>query len=410
MDVRYQLRDRIGVGGMSVVWRAHDEVLGRDVAVKVLSATAAPDPAQLGRIRLEARAAAGLRHPNIVEVYDYGESSGGPYVVMELVEGETLADVLAREALPWRTAVLVCAQVAAALAAAHARGVVHRDVKPGNVMVTAAGVKLLDFGISAAAGAVDETDGEVLGTPAYLAPERLDGGPVRPASDVYGLGLLLHRALAGRMPWRASTVTEMVRAHVYTEPAPLPRIDGLPPEVADLARRCLAKRPEDRPDAAEAARVLGTAAGLAPLLPAPGPATGEDVATVAVRPPLTRRRRAALLAAAVVVPAVAAASAMWPSESPVPVRAEAAAPATSAAGPVAPKCAVRSSCTSQAAPSPAPKRTQRDVRAVTPVIRTAAVVKPAKPPQAHEPAKKPKKPKEPKKPKKPKKAGGAKKR
>src|SRR5690242_13582468 len=96
VDVRYQLRDRIGVGGMSVVWRAHDEVLGRDVAVKVLSAVAAPDPAQLGRIRLEARAAAGLRHPNIVEVYDYGESSGGPYVVMELVEGETLASVLAR--------------------------------------------------------------------------------------------------------------------------------------------------------------------------------------------------------------------------------------------------------------------------------------------------------------------------
>ncbi|MGA5298516.1 serine/threonine-protein kinase [Nucisporomicrobium flavum] len=404
MDVRYQLLDRIGVGGMSVVWRAHDEVLGRDVAIKVLSAAAAPDPAQLGRIRLEARAAAGLRHPNIVGVYDYGESSGEPYIVMELVEGETLSSVLARQALPWRTAVLICSQVAAALAAAHARGVVHRDVKPGNVMVTSDGVKLLDFGISAAAGAVDEMDGEVLGTPAYLAPERLDGGPVRPASDVYGLGLLLHRSLAGRMPWHAATVTEMVRAHVYTEPGPLPRLPGLPPEVADLSRRCLAKRPEDRPDAAEAARVLTEAAGLAPLTLVPGRGDEEDPATVAMRPPLTRRRRAALLAAAVVVPAVAAASAMWPSGGPAPAPAE-AAPATSAAGPAPRHCAVRNACEPKGDTAPVSKQTRRDVRTSTPIIRTAAVVKPAKPTRVHEPAEKPKKPQAPKKPKAPKPVG-----
>ncbi len=245
------------------MWRAHDLVLGRDVAVKMLAAGGHRPP----RVRLESRAAAGLRHPHIVEVHDYGEAVDGagrarPYVVMELVEGRSLDDLLAGRSLPWQAAARICAQVAAALAAAHARGVVHRDVKPGNVMVTPAGAKLVDFGISAAAGAVDEADGEVLGTPAYLAPERLDGGPVRVASDVYALGLLLYRALAGRLPWTGSTVIEMVGNHLYAAPAPLPRIDGLPPLVADLCRRCLAKRPEDRPTAAGAARILGAAAGL----------------------------------------------------------------------------------------------------------------------------------------------------
>jgi serine/threonine-protein kinase len=266
VDDRYRLRERLGVGGMSEVWRAHDQVLARDVAVKVLAPGAPADPQRPARIRLEARAAAGLRHPNIVEVYDYGEATDGagqarPYVVMELVEGPTLDDLLKNRALPWAAATRICAQVAAALAAAHARGVVHRDVKPGNVMVTPDGVKLVDFGISAAAGAVDETDGEVLGTPAYLAPERLDGGPVRVATDVYALGLLLYRALAGRLPWTGSTVTQMVGNHLYVDPAPLPRIAGLPSRVAELVRRCLAKRPQDRPTAAEAARILGAAVG-----------------------------------------------------------------------------------------------------------------------------------------------------
>ncbi|MEV4640008.1 serine/threonine-protein kinase [Actinoplanes sp. NPDC049548] len=342
MDLRYELRERIGVGGMSVVWRAHDEVLGRDVAIKVLSAAAAPDPAQLGRIRLEARAAAGLRHPHIVDVYDYGETPGEPplpYVVMELVEGRTLADLIAQDGLPWRTAVPICAQVAAALAAAHARGVVHRDVKPGNVMVTATGAKLLDFGISAAAGAADETDGEVLGTPAYLAPERLDGGPVRPATDVYGLGLLLYRALAGRMPWQAGTVTEMVRAHLYAEPGPLPPIDGLPSHVAELCRRCLQKDPRKRPSAAEAAEVLAEAAGLTPL---PVPAAGAD--TVPIRRPLRWRR---LVGAAAAVVAVGAAALFWSVQGPDPVRggatpaAAAAEPTVAAGAPAQPRCAVR---------------------------------------------------------------------
>ena len=226
---RYRLLDWLGTGGMSVVWRAHDDVLDRAVAVKVLSSHVAASPGLLDRIRTEARSAARLRHPNVVEVYDYGETADRlPYVVMELVDGRSLAEVLRRGPLPWRAAVTIGAQVAAALAAAHARGIVHRDVKPSNVMVAAGGVKLVDFGISATAGEADGIGGQVYGTPAYLAPERIAGGVVRPATDVYALGLLLYLALAGRLPWSASTTTQMLQAHVYAEPGRLPPVPGCP--------------------------------------------------------------------------------------------------------------------------------------------------------------------------------------
>lgn len=259
---RYQLLDRLGAGGMSVVWRASDAVLGREVAVKVLSAEVSADPALLNQLYAEARAAAGLRHANVVSVYDYGEAAGLPYVVMELVEGRPVNALLSAGPLPWPVAILIAAQVAAALAAAHSRGIVHRDVKPANVMVTANGVKLVDFGISAAAGDHDGDPGLLLGTPAYLAPERLAGGLVRPATDVYALGLLLYMMLAGRLPWQASTTTEMLRAHWYQEPAPLPPVPGLPAEVAALCHRCLAKAPEDRPSAEAVAQALAETAGL----------------------------------------------------------------------------------------------------------------------------------------------------
>ncbi|GLZ02098.1 serine/threonine-protein kinase [Actinoplanes sp. NBRC 103695] len=259
----------LGSGGMSVVWRAEDELLGREVAVKVLSADVSADPASLHRLYAEARAAAGLRHDNVVEVYDYGETGVNgvpmPYVVMELVEGRPLSALLSAGPLPWRLAMLVGAQVAAALAAAHDRGVVHRDVKPANVMVAADGVKLVDFGISAAVGDLDTVAGRIFGTPAYLAPERLSSGMVRPATDVYALGLLLYLMLAGRLPWNASTTTQMLIAHRYRDPAALPAVADLPAEVVDLIRRCLAKNPSDRPPAVAAARILRKAAGLPAL-------------------------------------------------------------------------------------------------------------------------------------------------
>ncbi|WBB92869.1 serine/threonine-protein kinase [Verrucosispora sp. WMMC514] len=270
---RYRLIEQLGAGGMSVVWRGYDEVLGRQVAVKVLASRLASDRAFRHRIRIEAQAAARLCHPNITNVYDYGESVQVgltvPYVVMELIDGGPLTARLARDGrLPWREAVTVAAEVASALATAHARGVVHRDVTPGNVMLTATGVKVVDFGISALVGESEKgPDGTLLGTPAYLAPERLDNGQVSPATDVYAVGLLLYRMLTGRLPWQADTTTQMLRAHMYREPEPMPDVPDLPASVAALVHRCLAKRPADRPATAELARVLAEAAGKVPTVP-----------------------------------------------------------------------------------------------------------------------------------------------
>ncbi len=298
---RYRLIEPVGEGGMSVVWRAHDEVLDRQVAVKVLAASAV-DSAARARILTEAQAAARLAHPHITSVHDYGETRDDgdlvPYVVMELVSGPTLAERLKADRLPVRTAVLIAAQVASALAAAHARGLVHRDVKPSNVILSAAGAKVVDFGLAAVAGDTTESEEQVIwGTPAYLAPERLTTGEVVPASDVYALGLLLYRMLAGGPPWKADTITQMLRAHEYAEPAPLPALEGIhasatPGEptidaqsVADICQRCLAKQPQDRPSAGEVATVLNDALGasvMADVLAMPGMAIEPDT-PIAIR-------------------------------------------------------------------------------------------------------------------------------
>jgi hypothetical protein len=274
---RYRLVERLGAGGMSVVWRGFDEVLGRQVAVKVLPPSTSADPSFRRRLRAEAQAAARLSHPHITNVYDYGEATTVdgepvPYVVMELVDGESLAAVLSRvRTLPWNTAVRISADVAAALAAAHARGIVHRDVTPANVMLTSSGAKVVDFGISALIGENDtDPDGSLLGTPAYLAPERLEGGQVSPATDVYAVGLLVYRMLIGQLPWDVGTTTALLRAHQYTEPEPLPPVDGLPSEVDALIGRCLEKRPADRPPTAEVAHVLAGIAAGAPPAPVSG--------------------------------------------------------------------------------------------------------------------------------------------
>ncbi|SCL14199.1 serine/threonine-protein kinase [Micromonospora inyonensis] len=270
---RYRLIEQIGAGGMSVVWRGYDEVLGRQVAVKVLASRLASDRSFRHRIRTEAQSAARLVHPHITNVYDYGESEQVgltvPYVVMELVDGPPLTARLGRDrSLPWREALAIAAETAAALATAHARGVVHRDVTPGNVMLTATGVKVVDFGISALVGESEKgPDGTLLGTPAYLAPERLENGQVSPATDVYAVGLLLYRMLTGRLPWEANTTTQMLRAHMHTDPEPMPPVPGLPDDVVELVRRCLAKRPEDRPSSVELARTLAEAAGVAAVVP-----------------------------------------------------------------------------------------------------------------------------------------------
>jgi serine/threonine-protein kinase len=264
---------------MSVVWRAFDDVLQRPVAVKVLAGELASDPGLREAIRREAQAAARLAHPHIAGVYDYGESTvdGGepnPFVVMELVSGEPLSSLLAGGArLPWRQAAGICAQIAAGLSEAHAHGVVHRDVKPGNVMVGRSGAKVVDFGISALVGECDlDEDGQLLGTPAYVAPERLDGGRAVTASDVWAVGVLLHRALTGKLPWSVETPQELMATHRNPEPAPLTDLDDLtdvPPEVLRACRECLSRDPARRPRSAALARTLGQASGVVVAFPNP---------------------------------------------------------------------------------------------------------------------------------------------
>jgi eukaryotic-like serine/threonine-protein kinase len=282
---RYRLEERLGGGGMSVVWRAYDEVLGRRVAVKVVAGRHANEALARERIRTEARAAAQLNHPHLTKLVDHSDAGSTPYLVMELLEGQTLARRMRAGRLPVRTALEICAQVADALAAAHASGVVHRDIKPGNVMLTPDGATILDFGIAAFVEESDDSAGwpgaapedRIWGTAAYVAPERLTQRRVLPASDVYALGVLLYRALTGRRPWPATGRAEMLAAHVSVEPAPLPTEAGVPPEVAELCRRCLAKDPRQRPTAREAATVLAAAA----LHPA---AAAADVAAVRLVP------------------------------------------------------------------------------------------------------------------------------
>jgi serine/threonine protein kinase len=264
---RYQLVRRIGIGGMAEVWRGHDRVLDRPVAVKIMAPVAAGTPGAVNGVdlvRTEARSAARLAHPNVANVHDFGTSTslGGevPYIVMELVEGQTLSEHISAGPLDWRIGVRVCAEVAAALAAAHAEQVVHRDIKPANIMLTPSGAKVLDFGIAAAFGTLDpDPEGTVMGTPAYVAPERFEGLPANAATDMFALGVLLYHCLSGRLPWHADTSTALVHAQRYLDPDPLPAIDGLAPEVVDLCSRCLHKEPAERPPALVAALLLAEA-------------------------------------------------------------------------------------------------------------------------------------------------------
>ncbi|MGC5023051.1 serine/threonine-protein kinase [Micromonospora sp. DT47] len=296
---RYVLRERIGLGGMSEVWRADDEVLHRPVAVKALAGEFATDPQLRATIQREARAAARLTHPHVTQVYDYGEATlpGGavvPYLVMELVEGRNLADRLTGGPLAWPEAVRVAGQVAAALAAAHRIGVVHRDIKPGNVMLTETGAKVLDFGIAALAGPHHPLAGQtgelLMGTPAYFAPERLAAGPPNPASDVYALGALLYRTLTGRAPLPVQTWQDALEVQARHTPVPPLRIPGLPADIAELTLACLAADPARRPTAAQLAARFGAGqpadppTAILPTLPA-GQAAPRVAAAASAQPP-----------------------------------------------------------------------------------------------------------------------------
>jgi hypothetical protein len=247
---RYEIEELVGRGGMAEVFRATDRVLGRTVAVKLLSARYGGDRRFVTRFRREAQAAAGLNHPNVVSVFDTGSDDGRHYIVMEYVEGRTLAEVLAEEdPLPPERVAAIGGAVAAARGAPPHPGVVHRDVKPGNVMLTDTDhVKVMDFGIARAAA--DDTltqTGTVLGTASYLSPEQAQGHPVEPPSDVYSLGCVLYEMLAGRPPFTGDSPVSIAFKHVRDEPVPISEVrPGTPPALEAVVTKALAKEPDRR--------------------------------------------------------------------------------------------------------------------------------------------------------------------
>jgi eukaryotic-like serine/threonine-protein kinase len=319
---RYELADLIAAGGMGQVWRGTDVLLGRPVAVKVLRSEYTGDPTFRARFRAEAQHAAGLSHPHIAAVFDYGETGATDgsgetlaYLVMELVEGEPLSAVLQRERrLSAAVTLSLLEQTASALAEAHRVGLVHRDVKPGNILVRDDGsVKITDFGIAWSAGSVPLTrTGQVIGTPQYLAPEVAQGHHATPASDVYALGLVGYECLTGHPAFDGDNAVTIALKQVRDDPEPLP--EDLPGEVRTLIRRSLAKDPAARmPDgAAFVAAVEDVRAGRPVPGPAPtrsidvlaGPPAGAAAAAASgartAGPPPRRRRRPA----AVLVPVV----------------------------------------------------------------------------------------------------------
>ncbi len=250
-DSRYEMKERIATGGMGEVWRAEDTVLGRPVAVKLLKREYADDPRFRERFENEARHAASLHHANIASVFDYGEDDalegGRPFLVMELVDGRPLSELIrpGQPMDPDRVRDLI-RQAAEALAQAHAAGIVHRDVKPANLLVTPAGkVKVTDFGIARAADSVALTGtGEVLGTPHYLSPEQAEGKVATPASDVYALGVVLFECLTGRRPFDSDSPVATALAHLRSPMPDLP--PDVPEDLAVATRRALSKDPAER--------------------------------------------------------------------------------------------------------------------------------------------------------------------
>ena len=244
---RYRLGEPLGLGGMASVRTADDLELGRRVAVKILAADA-----DRRRFDREARAVAALNHPNVVQVFDFGESDLGPFIVLELMEGGTLEDRLAAgEPLPDTETARIAVEIAAGLAYAHDRGLVHRDLKPANVLFDLDGrAKLTDFGIArlAGAGTTLTEAGTILGTAAYMSPEQARGEPVGPAGDVYSFGVILYRMLSGRLPFEGDSVLAVASMHAHEEPPPLAAIrPDVPTRLESTAMAALAKDPADRP-------------------------------------------------------------------------------------------------------------------------------------------------------------------
>jgi serine/threonine protein kinase/tetratricopeptide (TPR) repeat protein len=289
----YQIVAPLGAGGMGEVYRATDTRLGRDVAVKVVSARLMDNPSALARFEREARTVAALSHPNIVALYDVGRANGIGFAVMELLEGESLERHLASEDLSWRRALDIGVSVADGLASAHGKGLVHRDLKPANIFITEDGlVKLLDFGLATEdpfrstspianpTGAAETEPGAILGTVAYMSPEQVRGERADHRSDIFSLGCVLYEMLTGRRPFGGRTAAETLAAILRDQPSELADGDGqMPPRVDGVVRRCLEKNPEHR---FQSARDL--AFTLREILNAPRtPSSSARTATIGAR-------------------------------------------------------------------------------------------------------------------------------
>lgn len=305
---RYRLEQRVAAGGMGEVWVARDQVLDRKVAVKVLHPHAIEDVVFLERFREEARNAAQLAHPNVVAVHDFGEHDRLPFLVMEYVDGRTIAQ-LVREEGPQspETVRSILAQSAAALSNAHQAGIVHRDVKPANIMIDRRGrVKLTDFGIArAVSGSTITKPGEVLGTPQYLSPEQAMGNQATPASDLYALGVVGHELLTGVRPFEADTPVATALAHLRQPPPPLPKT--VPAPLVEAIMSCLEKDQSRRPESAEqlAESLAALSPPLTPITPMPGysglAVHAEPAPTAPIQPPLPISRALATVLAVSVV-------------------------------------------------------------------------------------------------------------
>ena len=246
---RYVLRGLLGQGGMADVELAHDEVLDREVAVKMLHARYQSDPSFLARFRREAQAAASLNHPNVVAVYDTGESEGRPFIVMEYVAGRSLREVLRREGVLPARAAEIAGDAALALHYAHERGLVHRDIKPANIMISDEGqVKVADFGIARALNAETMTQtAAVFGTAAYVAPEQAQGAPVDRRTDLYALGCVLYEMLTGRQPFAGDSAVALAYKHVSEEPVPPAAVNPeVSPQLESVVLKAMAKDPDAR--------------------------------------------------------------------------------------------------------------------------------------------------------------------
>jgi hypothetical protein len=300
----YEIVAPLGAGGMGEVYRALDARLGREVAIKVLPAAFAADPDALARFEREMKTLAALSHPHIVAIYDAGHDGSSAYAVTELLDGDTLADIVSRGPVPVRKAIEYGVQIARGLAAAHDRGIVHRDLKPANVIVTSNGhVKVLDFGLARAAADSDgattanTSPGLVMGTVGYMAPEQARGLPVDHRADIFAFGCVMYELLAGRRAFDRASAADTLSAILKEDPPPLSGVNlAVPPALERVVQRCLEKDPAERFESARDLAFALDALSMGAIGPASGPA--------AVTPP--RRWRTIATAAAVVAALVAA--------------------------------------------------------------------------------------------------------